>query len=172
VQNTPFYVPPYNDGGDTITTINVVSYEATVLFYIANFQYLMTCISFSISKPFRKELWTNRPYFISVILLIIFNSANLFVPGNTPVFSFFSCLPFVTEAGVAYYQYRYFIAVGILLNSIITYVAEKFIIEKVTKRFDRRKERKRYRQFDAMMAEFEPANAKKHIVDQMNTGYR
>jgi hypothetical protein len=37
IQNTPFYVPPFNDGGDTITTINVVSYESTVLFYIANF---------------------------------------------------------------------------------------------------------------------------------------
>lgn len=145
VQNTPFYVPPFNDGGDTITTINVVSYESTVLFYIANFQYLVTCIAFSISKPFRKELWTNRPYFLSVILLVIFNSVDLFVPGNAPVINFFSCLPFVSQAGVTYYQYRYFIAVGILINSIVTYVAEKLIIEQVTKRFDRNKERRRYR---------------------------
>jgi hypothetical protein len=38
--------------------------------------------------------------------------------------------------------------VGILLNSILTYTAEKIIIEKVTKTFDRKKDKKRYKKFD------------------------
>lgn len=37
VQKQPFYVEPHNNGGDDIKTMNVVSYESTVLFYVANF---------------------------------------------------------------------------------------------------------------------------------------
>jgi hypothetical protein len=62
---------------------------------------------------------------------------DLFVPGDTPMFSIFSCLPFVDSTGKVYYSYRYSIALGILVNSIVTYCAEKLIIEKVTKSFDK-----------------------------------
>lgn len=151
VQQQPFYVPPFNNGGDDIKTINVVSYESTVLFYIANFQYLMTCLSFSIAKPFRRQVWTNLPFFISIISIFIFDSIDLMLPGNTPVITIFSCLPFATTSGVTYYSYRYLIAVGILLNSIITYAAEKIIVSKVTRRYDRSKEAKKYAEFDELM---------------------
>lgn len=155
VQKQPFYVPPFNNGGgSSIDMINVVSYESTVLFYIANFQYLMTCIAFSISKPFRKEVWTNKPFFISIILLIIFDTVDLFVPGNTKVLNLFSCLPFVdytTDPSKSYYNYRYLIAIGIVLNSITTYTAEKLIVEKVTRSFDEKKESKKFNGFDHIM---------------------
>ena len=116
----------------------------------------MTCVSFSISKPFRKQIWTNGPYFVSLILLVIFNTVDLFVPPNTPIFSIFTCLPFETQTGQIFYAYRYFIAVGILLNSILTYAAEKIIIEKVTKAWDRRKDKKRYQKFDELMDALRP----------------
>jgi cation-transporting P-type ATPase 13A2 len=141
IYNKPWYVAPYEINPTAKWPITV-SYEATVLFYVANFQYLCTCISFSISKPFRKEIWTNTPYFVSIVLLFIFNTVDLFVPADTPFFSWFNCLPF-TAAGQSYYSYKYFIAAGIFLNSLCTYVAEKFIIEKVTKSFDSRKFKKR-----------------------------
>ena len=100
VQKQPFYIPPYNIGTDnTLQNQKYVSYEDTVLFYISNFQYIVTCVSFSISKPFRKQIWTNSPYFVSLILLVIFNTVDLFVPPNTPIFSIFTCLPFETQTG-------------------------------------------------------------------------
>jgi hypothetical protein len=38
--------------------------------------------------------------------------------------------------GVSYYSYRYFIAGGIAVNSIVTLVFEKLIILKLTQRCD------------------------------------
>lgn len=37
----------------------VLSYEGTVLFLIANFQYVLGAVVFSIGWPFRKAMWTN-----------------------------------------------------------------------------------------------------------------
>lgn len=111
----------------------------------------MTCLSFSIAKPFRRQIWTNMPFFISVLCLFTFNSVDLFVPGDTPGFAIFSCLPFKSKSGETYYDYRYLIAVGIVLNSVITYASEKIIVSKVTQRFDRAKETKKYADFDELM---------------------
>ena len=83
---------------------------------------------------------------------MLFDTVGLFVPGKTPGFAIFSCLPFVnTTTQEVYYDYKYFIAGGILLNCIATYAAEKLIIEKVTKSFDIKKEKKKFRQFDHQM---------------------
>lgn len=54
---------------------NMKSYENSVLLIITSFQYLVTCISFSISKPFRKPLYTNPLFMLSIMLLFIFNGA-------------------------------------------------------------------------------------------------
>ena len=90
------------------------------------------------------------------MFLFIFDSVDLMLPGNTPVITIFSCLPFATTSGVTYYSYRYLIAVGILLNSIITYAAEKIIVSKVTQRYDRSKEEKKYAEFDELMDSLHP----------------
>jgi len=157
IQKQPFYIPPYNIGkSDKLQDQKYVSYEDTVLFYVTNFQYIMTCVSFSISKPFRKQIWTNSRYFVSLILLVIFATVAVFVPPNTPIYSLFTTLPFVSQNGDVFYDYRYFIFVGILLNSILTYAAEKIIIEKVTKAWDVRKDKKRYQKFDELMDTLRP----------------
>jgi len=52
---------------------NYVCYESTAVFLVGCFQYLVTCISFSISKPFRKPLYTNSPFTISIIGLFCIN---------------------------------------------------------------------------------------------------
>src|SRR3569833_2432742 len=52
---------------------NYVCYESTAVFLVGCFQYLVTCISFSISRPFRKPLYTNAPFTISIIGLFCIN---------------------------------------------------------------------------------------------------
>ena len=48
-------------------------------------------------------------------------------------------LSFTTESdGVEHYSYRYWIGAGILLNSIMTYAAEKIIINVITRKADKR----------------------------------
>ncbi|KAL4505178.1 hypothetical protein ABPG72_016245 [Tetrahymena utriculariae] len=46
-------------------------YESTVFFFFTNFQYISTCIAFSISKPFKKEFYTNIWFTISLVLIIL-----------------------------------------------------------------------------------------------------
>jgi magnesium-transporting ATPase (P-type) len=49
------------------------SYETTALVFIANFQYIITCMVFSISKPFRQPLYSNVWFARSLVILIGFN---------------------------------------------------------------------------------------------------
>ena len=60
----------------------------------------------------------------------------MFLPSDMSVPSLFDLQPFRTKDGTSYYSYRYWIALGIFLNSILTYMAEKFIVNVVTKRAD------------------------------------
>ena len=123
------------------------SYEGTVLFLIANFQYLITCMAFSIAKPFRKPIWTNWPFTICVIVLFIVNALFVFLPSSSGISKLFNLLSFETKDGVEYYSYRYWIALGILLNSILTYAAEKFIVNVITRKADQRLNDKKEAEF-------------------------
>jgi len=113
-----------------------LSYEETVLFMVANYQYLTTCVAFSIAKPFRKPIWTNYGFLFCIVFLFIFDAVCVFAPGESKVATIFNLNSFKTEDGTSHYSYRYWIVLGIVLNSILTYVAEKFIINVVTKRCD------------------------------------
>lgn len=52
---------------------NEESYENSVVYLVSVYQYLITCIAFSVSKPFRKPLYTNAWFSISIALLLVFN---------------------------------------------------------------------------------------------------
>ena len=82
------------------------SYECTVLFMVSNFQYLVTCLAFSISKPFRKAFWTNYPFFACVFSMTLFNTVCIFMPANSGIPTLFNLLPF-TKDGVEYTNYKF-----------------------------------------------------------------
>ena len=95
IRKQPFYVPvdPSTQSFDTANP----AYENTVLFYVANFQYLVTCISFSIAKPFRKQIWTNYPYLFSIIAIVVVDILLLFLPSDSWLPKLFNILPFVDK---------------------------------------------------------------------------
>lgn len=129
------------------------SYEGTVLFMIANFQYLVTCMSFSIAKPFRKQIWTNWPFLGCVIFLSLFQACIIFLPSDSKVYSYFDLEPFKAD-GKDYYSYRYWIASAIVVNAILTYTAEKLIIEFLTRKADQRQKEKKEKAFHQLMCEY------------------
>ena len=136
IRNQPFYVPL--DASNLHWDQPNLSYEETVLFMVANFQYLITCMAFSIAKPFRKPIYTNIPFFCCVIFLFIFNILCVFLPSTNFIAKEFDLQKFIDEDGTKYYSYKFWIAFGILVNSILTYVAEKVIVVIFTRRSDRR----------------------------------
>ena len=122
-----------------------LSYEGTVLFMVANFQYLVTCLAFSIAKPFRKPFWTNYPFFFCVIFLIVINSICIFAPSDTVIANIFNLENLNTE-------YRYQVALGILTNSVFTYLAEWLIVDIFTRSYDTKEKIKKEEKFKYKMA--------------------
>mmetsp|Transcript_38505 Transcript_38505/g.50479 ORF Transcript_38505/g.50479 Transcript_38505/m.50479 type:complete len:106 (-) Transcript_38505:164-481(-) len=103
---------------------------------VSNFQYLATCIAFSVGEPFRRAWWTNGPFLVSVVLILIANVAFVLLPDHSAFASFFGLMPFEAHDGTSYYSYRYLIVVGIIANSALTYAAEKFIALTLTRKWE------------------------------------
>lgn len=62
---------------------NESSYENSAVYLVSVYQYLITCVAFSISKPFRKPLYTNAWFSISLVLLLVFNLLFTLINSNT-----------------------------------------------------------------------------------------
>ena len=128
------------------------AYENTVLFYVANFQYLVTCIAFSIAKPFRKQIWTNYPYLFSIMAILLVDTLLVFLPYDSWLPKVFNVLPFIDhQTGETYYGYKAWLGLGIVINSILTYAAETAIILTLTRRADKMGKKTKQEAFDAMM---------------------
>lgn len=57
---TPFVYTPH--------TTNFVCYENYAVFCVSMFQYITMCIVYSKGKPYRKALYTNLPYMLSLVI--------------------------------------------------------------------------------------------------------
>ena len=90
-----------------------------MVFIIANFQYLITCLSFSISRPFRKPLDTNVIFTVSIMIMIAFSSFIL-MSDELWLTDFFD----LREEGMPM-QFRLWLAVLVFANFVVTYVFEK-----------------------------------------------
>lgn len=147
VRRQPFYTEPQTIGAETIGGGNKISYEDTVLFQVSCFQYVVTALAFSNSKPFRKPIQSNLPFLFSVIGVIVCNFCFLFLPnydtdyqntnGSSWFINFFLLEPY-TYNGLSYYTYRYWILLGVVINTVITLVYETFVIKAITKYCDKK----------------------------------
>ena len=128
IKNQDFYTPPVMTG-DTWVNEKVVSYQDTVLFLATNFQYLFVCLAFSTSKPFRKAIYKNKLFIISVVFKTLFDGTILFINSDSKVWTFFDLqpLPSITQTPLAS-NYRFRFIIEVLINSILTMVAERCIV--------------------------------------------
>ena len=56
----------------------VPCYVNTGLFFISTIQYLLFALVFSISKPFRKPIYTNYPLLLYLIMVLVYTALMLF----------------------------------------------------------------------------------------------
>lgn len=105
--------------GDTDSTD---CYENTALVFIANFQYIITCMVFSISKPFRQPLYTNAWFALSLALLLGF---DVYIVLSDD--SFITNLMTLIEEGIEI-NYRFFILLVVVANAIVSYMFEKLVV--------------------------------------------
>ena len=111
-------------------------------------------MAFSIAKPFRKPIYTNVAFFVCVVTLFIINTVIIYVPADNPLASEFNIEPFETKDGTSYYSYKYWIGVGILANSVMTYAVEKLVVSVLTRNYDEKMKRKRAVAFQHQMENF------------------
>lgn len=145
IQKQPFYTEL--DASHLSFDEPNLSYESSILFMVANFQYVVTCIAFSVAKPFRQPIWTNLPFLVCIVLLLILNTTIVFSDDASVTSRLFNLLPFVDDDGTSHYDYRAWIFVGILLNSFLTLGVEKLITGIITVRADARKSSEKSQRF-------------------------
>jgi predicted P-type ATPase len=69
----------------------VPGYENTALWHLANFQYIWLAASLAVSRPFRQPQWTNLPFSMLWLTLLLANVALLFC-GSPAIDAFFECV--------------------------------------------------------------------------------
>jgi len=175
IRMQPFYVPSY-EVEKTIAGSKIFSYEDTVLFIISNFQYLTVAIAFSTAYPFRKPIYSNLPFFLSALFLLLGDIAIVFMtnpgfalnydattglpisvqPGANPIANFFMLYPFTTwnmngQTTMSFFYYRYIIMLGVICNSMATLGYEKFFISWYTDRCDKKEKLRKDKEFESRM---------------------
>ena len=99
---------------DPPCSYNSMLYELTCM------QYIICCLCFSISKPFRKPVWTNPLYFVSVTLMAAYGIYLIFHLDDWSADTF-ALLPFPQK-------YRYKIMIAVALDAVASYLYEKLFI--------------------------------------------
>ncbi|XP_071840521.1 polyamine-transporting ATPase 13A3-like isoform X2 [Apostichopus japonicus] len=73
----PWFTPLVKDRDDIS---NSYCYEATSIFFLSSFQYIIVAFLFSKGPPFRKPIYTNVLFFVSLVLLTIYTVSMMFFP--------------------------------------------------------------------------------------------
>ena len=103
---------------------NIKSMENTVLFSVASFQYIWMAMAFSISKPYRKPLHTNRWFLGCLVALILSTFYALLCPDKQTAD--------ILELWDLEKSFRYEIAVIVCFNLLVNFTFEKVIIMNMT----------------------------------------
>jgi cation-transporting ATPase 13A2 len=100
--------------------INKLSMEGTAVFLASLHQYISVCVAFSISKPFRRPIHTNRIFLVYLILVTICNVYVTLIPAKwvRDLVSLVD-LPF---------SFRVIILVVAFCNFIVTFYFERVMV--------------------------------------------
>lgn len=104
---------------------------STLLYLLTCLQYVSCCLAFSISKPFRKPVYTNPLYLVSVTAMAAYGIYLLFFLDEWSADTF--ALVELPES------FRYRLAAVVAANSATTYIFEKVFIAWISEKYNSRK---------------------------------
>jgi cation-transporting ATPase 13A3/4/5 len=146
IRKVDWYSPPWNAGGEAVDEDNWLSYEDIALFQISNFQYMATCCAFLVAYPFREPFYKNIWFLVTLTISFVLNVLFIALPASNPWCALFDKLDYPDEG-----QFTTKIVIGIVLNTLITFTAEKFIAGKFTYWYEQRQQLKVNDKFNANM---------------------
>ncbi|KAH9894751.1 Ca-transporting ATPase [Cubamyces lactineus] len=81
VRSQEWYTPPAEkDPSADDGKLEATNYENSALFLVSCFQYILVAAVFSIGPPYRKQMWTNGWFMLSMVCLSVFNLLVLLSP--------------------------------------------------------------------------------------------
>ncbi|KAI5123953.1 hypothetical protein M0805_006366 [Coniferiporia weirii] len=119
VRSQSWYTPPGNnvpsEDGDKLQSTN---YENTALFLVSCFQYILVAAVFSIGPPYRKPMWTNGAFMLTIILIALINAWLILLPAQ----------PFVVllELMRLPFTARLVLLAGVIVNIVFSTVFERW----------------------------------------------
>ncbi|ORX82959.1 hypothetical protein K493DRAFT_240394 [Basidiobolus meristosporus CBS 931.73] len=115
VQTKTWYLPPT----EFTSAKNVRNFENTSLFLISCFQYILTAIVFNVGPPYRRSMFSNRPFVITIFILLIFSVYIVMYPSKV-------IMNILDLLGVPL-SYRLNLLFVASLNFAVSMVAEKYV---------------------------------------------
>lgn len=129
VQKKSWYVKPIVGGDDAVE-----SSDNTVLFFVSNFQYILTAVVLSIGPPYREPMAKNKGFIVDILLSVLMSVALMFVNPKSLLGGMFQ-LTNISEGFKLY----------IIFWAIANYYFQRYIPSAVKLYFKKRKSSKKYK---------------------------
>lgn len=94
----------------------------------SNFIYVFTLLAFSISRPWRKEFYTNVPFTILLVAVLALSTVLVLVPESRP--------EFLELDRISYHPLLVFVVILSWGAGLFLFVLQKYVLEGI---FNRRK---------------------------------
>lgn len=129
VQTRDWYIKPIVGGDDAVQ-----STDNTILFYISNFQYILTAVILSVGPPYREPMRQNQGFIIDIMISIVISVLLMFVDVNSKTGNLFQ----LTEIT---WGFKIFISVWVMLN----YVVQLYFPNAIKPYFKKKQSNKKYK---------------------------
>ena len=125
-----WYVNTCKNDNDTVTTCM----DNTVIYLISNMQYLITAFAFSISKPFRKPIYTNLLLTLFMVFAFAYSVYIIVIPDpwSRKILQIY-------DFGDYDLYFKFYILAFTLVNFVFSYLTEAFLIPGLTKCYTTKK---------------------------------
>lgn len=117
VQQYSWFTPFHNE-----QALNYACLENYSVFCVSMFQYITMAIIFSRGKPYRKAIYTNHLFILSIIIMTIVGIYITIYPANWIINALQLIMPPV-------YDWRTIILAMALLNFLLCFLLESFVVE-------------------------------------------
>ncbi|XP_071110416.1 polyamine-transporting ATPase 13A3-like isoform X1 [Haliotis cracherodii] len=124
---------------------NVQSWESTVIFLVSSYMYISVAFCFSKGPPFRKPIYTNYPFLISMMFLFGFSTFLLLLP--LPEIEHFLEMKELHEKSITFRLYLFGFAVAFaIMSSFMEYmIVDSSMLKPCYKAIKKRGPQNRYK---------------------------
>lgn len=129
VQGEEWYMKPIVGGDDVVE-----SSDNTILFFISNFQYILTAVILSVGPPYREPMSRNIGFIVDVIISIVLSIWLMFIDSSSFLGKKFQ----LTEIS---FKFKLFILIWVVIN----YFVQLYVPGSLKKCFKKKRSSKKYK---------------------------